>query len=133
MTEQQPDRSRREYAVGLPVLVTITDEGFVSVNVDLSELGTVVHKDSTAGPLGEGWDNLDTHTIAVEDSEVLDRWAQIHQVSNEGFAPAEISWRSHFEALFRAVAACEPPEGTQLDGVLTEFQSTYDETQESQP
>jgi hypothetical protein len=34
---------------------------------------------------------------------------------------------SHFAALFRAVAACEPPEGSQLAEVLDEFQSTYEE------
>lgn len=38
-----------------------------------------------------------------------------------------VSYQAHFEALFRAVAACEAPAGTQVDDVLGEFQSTFDE------
>jgi hypothetical protein len=40
--------------------------------------------------------------------------------------PAD-GYQAHFTALFRAVAASEPPEGSQVDDVLTEFQSTYEE------
>lgn len=36
-------------------------------------------------------------------------------------------YKAHFTALFRALAACEAPEGTQADDVLIEFQSSYDE------
>lgn len=43
--------------------------------------------------------------------------------------PSGVPYKSHFTALFRAVAACEAPEGTQVDDVLAEFQSTYDEAE----
>lgn len=41
---------------------------------------------------------------------------------------AERDWRTEFVNLFRAVAACEAPEGTQVDDVLGDFQDAFDET-----
>lgn len=89
MTDQQPDPlNPREYVVGLPVLVTIDDNGWIAVEVDLSELSVTMCKDSESGPLGEAWDVLDSHETAVADSEVARRWVQMYSVRNEGFAPS---------------------------------------------
>jgi hypothetical protein len=40
---------------------------------------------------------------------------------------APVTYQERFEALYRAVAACEAPEGTQVDDVLGQFQAAYDE------
>jgi hypothetical protein len=88
---ENTDLTQRQYVVGLPVMVTINDEGFVTAEVDLSELAVGVEKDYLAGPLGEEWDSRDRTLTAVEDAEVLRRWVQTHSVRNEDFAaPHEV-------------------------------------------
>lgn len=82
---EQPNLAERQYSVGLPVGVTVRDDGWVSIKVDLSELATAVTKDWFAGPLGDEWEGIDTDEITVEDSEVLRRWVFTHEVSNEDF------------------------------------------------
>ena len=37
----------------------------------------------------------------------------------------DIDWKAHFLSLYEDVAACEAPEGTQVDDVLKEHQDTY--------
>ena len=71
----------RTYCVGLPVIATVRDDEFVTVEVDLSELGTSVRKD----------DNVTSEDVTDEqidaDADLLDHWSDIHAVMNEGYAP----------------------------------------------
>lgn len=74
----------RAYAVGLPAVVTITAEGFVTVAVDLSELGESIGEDTApiVDPIGAGY----ADEVIRGDAATLSGWARTHAVSGEGYA-----------------------------------------------
>ena len=72
----------RTYVVGLPVVVTIYGEAegaWVTVEVDLTELGASIHEDTANIGLEEALQVL-------ADADLLDEWASVHSVRNEGHA-----------------------------------------------
>lgn len=66
----------RTYVVGLPVIVVVSPEGFVSVEVDTSELGAAVRDDTETEHTTEQVD---------ADADLLDKWAEHHAVINQGW------------------------------------------------
>jgi hypothetical protein len=72
----------RGYVVGLPVAVSINDDAFVRVEVDLSELSWGIVKDSDTSTL-----QVTTDEQLRADAEVLSRWVSNHDVMNEDHAP----------------------------------------------
>lgn len=75
----------RGYVVGLPVVVTVENSGFVQVEVDLSELPSSIWE-STHEPT---FPEPDEDTIA-RDQQVLERWIEHHSVKNEGYDNNEV-------------------------------------------
>jgi hypothetical protein len=75
--ELLPLPERREYVIGLPVVVTIEHGDFVTVDVDLSELP--VRK-----VLAEQSEYSDEQIAA--DAELLSAWVADHDVRNAGIA-----------------------------------------------
>lgn len=71
------ENKSRAYAVGLPALVTISPDGFVTVSVDLSELGESIWEDGAA---------IDDDTHMAADEAKLRAWAGTHAVTGEGYA-----------------------------------------------
>lgn len=69
----------RSYVVGLPVVVTVSPEGFVTVEVDLSETTSVMHEGESQ--LGEY-----SYDEVSKDAAVVSQWMDTHTVKNEGFA-----------------------------------------------
>lgn len=69
----------RSYVVGLPVVVTVSPEGFVTVEVDLSDTTSVMR---------EAESQLADYPDAVveDDVDVVSRWLDTHTVRNEGYA-----------------------------------------------
>lgn len=80
--EQDPAAKFRGYVVGLPVAISINDEGFVRVEVDLSELSWSIVRDSDTSTLQQTSD-----AQLRSDAEVLSRWVATHMVMNEDHAP----------------------------------------------
>lgn len=80
--------TRREYCVGLPVSVSVDDSGWITVEVDLSELASSIQGDENAGPLGKYWQVHDNaaQTQAASDSAALTAWVNSHSLRNEGHA-----------------------------------------------
>lgn len=66
----------RTYVVGLPVIVTVHPDGFVSVEVDSTELTVEVERAEV---------EYDAATVA-EDVATLDTWTSGHHVAAEGYA-----------------------------------------------
>lgn len=71
----------RSYAVGLPVIITVRDDGFVTAEVDTSEAPREIRRydlipgDDTPTPEDLRWD-----------SQVVERWAGQYKVTGEGHA-----------------------------------------------
>lgn len=70
--------STRCYAVGVTAVVTIHDEDYVTVDVDLSELSEL-DPDLAVDPV--------TPEQMKVDSEILSRWAAFYILRGEGAAP----------------------------------------------
>jgi adenylate kinase len=75
----EPEVPTRQYVVGLPVVVGIRDDGFVIVDVDLSELASR----KTLADMGANFDYSDEQVDA--DVALLRTWVQQHSVAGEGY------------------------------------------------
>lgn len=74
----------RTYVVGLPVVVTVTDDGFVSVEVDLAELPATVREE------GGSADHPAMLIDVDRDVRTLRRWVETHAVRNEDHVSTEV-------------------------------------------
>lgn len=77
--ETENNAGPRTYVVGLPVIVTVTAEGFVTVEVDTAELATDLSDDNA------NVSDADAAQVAA-DAETLRTWAKGHAVTAQGWA-----------------------------------------------
>lgn len=78
--------TERSYVVGLPVSITVKDDGWVQVECDLSEAGQSIRKDSW-GQVGDEADRMPTEEQLIADADTVDRWAEKNMLAHGGFAP----------------------------------------------
>ena len=65
----------RTYVVGLPVIIVVSPDGTVSVEVDMSEAGITMVKDENAT------DGTIPEHVMISDSEIVEAWRTRHSVS----------------------------------------------------
>lgn len=75
--------TERSYVVGLPVSITVRDDGWVQAECDLSEAGQSIRKD---------WESLGvepqpTEEQLIADSNLVDRWSDLNMLAHGEFAP----------------------------------------------
>lgn len=79
--------SARTYVVGVTAVVTVDDDGWITVAVDMSDVGRDMARDPECGPFDSDMEPItvgDVLTLAAEDSERVDAWARAHAVTGEG-------------------------------------------------
>lgn len=82
--------SARSYVVGLPVVITVTEDGRVLVDVDLSEAGESIREEmGEAGDYDAETDELTPYS----EGDVEQDYELVEQVYADGkAAPIEVTW-----------------------------------------
>lgn len=86
--EQAPEVGSRTYCVGLPVTVTVYDDGRVEYDVDTAEAGAAIREDPVSArgldPDDPEWADLDPEEIIVEGNEDAERCDRDHETAMYG-------------------------------------------------
>lgn len=78
--------AERSYAVGLPVSITVRDDGFVSMSVDLSEAAQEI-REYDVNQFTAGDATLPTEAELDTDALLVDRWSDLNTLEHGEFAP----------------------------------------------
>lgn len=91
-----------------------------AIGLGIFAINTLRHPDATS--------DADFYDLDKKGDEAIEALIRVRPQLREAKANAKRAkkWRKRFISLFNDVAACEAPEGTQVDDALAQYQDDYD-------